>query len=259
MQMKMAAPAMLLVLLSGSTASAQVFVQGTVLNTDSARLIGARVQIADSAGRANYTAITDSAGQFVIRLGAPLAARRFHIAAEMIGYRTTTTVLDVDDRQEVDVELIMDVSAIPLEPLRVSARRRYTRTLRDEYFDRAERVKRMGGGTIIERHQLERRAGSSINTIVTENYPSRSCAPSLFIDGLRATPEDLRLTPTSNVEGIEIYRNQAMAPVEYQGRTTCGAVLIWTRIGDSNTGSPLTWRRILLAGALVIGGFLILR
>ena len=126
-------------------------------------------------------------------------------------------------------------------------------------FDRAERVKRMGGGTIIERDQLERRVGSSINTIVTENYPSRSCPPSLFIDGLRATAEDLRLTPTSNVEGIEIYRTQALVPVEYQGRSTCGAVLIWTRIGDRDTGSPLTWRRILMAGALIVGGFLILR
>ena len=257
--MKMAALATSLVLLSGSTASAQVFVQGTVFNTDSARLIGARIEMADSGGRVSYTAISDSSGQFVLRLGAPLITRRFRISAEMIGYQTTSTVLTVEDRQEVDVALIMAVSAIPLEPLRVSARRRYTRTMRDEYFDRAERVKRMGGGTIIERNQLERRVGSSINTIVTENYPSRSCPPSLFIDGLRATAEDLRLTPTSNVEGIEIYRTQSMVPVEYQGRSTCGAVLIWTRIGDRDTGSPLTWRRILMAGALIVGGFLILR
>jgi hypothetical protein len=251
--------ATLLVLLAGSMANGQVFVHGTVANTDSARLVGARVQISDSTGRTTYNAVTDSAGGFGIRLGAPLVALRFRVTAEMLGYRTTTTMLTVEDRQEVDVALTMAVAAIPLEPLRVSARRRYTRTMRDEYFDRAERVKRMGGGTIVERHQLERRAGSTINTIVTENYPSRTCPPSLFIDGLRATPDDLRMTPTSTVEGIEIYRNQTQVPVEYQGRSTCGAVLIWTQIGDPSSGSPLTWRRILLAGALLLGGFLILR
>jgi hypothetical protein len=249
-----------LMLLFISTASAQVIVQGSVLNTDLTSLPGARVQIADSARRAVYNAVADSNGNFLVRMGAPLVATSFHVTAEMIGYQTTRTSLHVQDRQEVDVTLVLGTVAIPLEPLRVTARRRYLRTSRDEYFDRAERVKRMGGGIIIEYEQLQRRVGSMIHTIVLENYAGmRNCPPSYFIDGMRATLDDVRNTPTSTVEGVEIYRSQTLVPVEYQGRSTCGAVLVWTQIGDPAKGSPLTWRRVIMAGVLVVGGFLILR
>jgi hypothetical protein len=258
--MKAATVASLLLLLSAPAVSAQVLVQGTVANTDSVRLIGVRVELADSSARINYTAITDSTGAFLIRIAAPVNTRRFRVRADMLGYRATSAMLEVQDQQVLDVRLTMDVSAIPLEPLKVAARRRYTRGLRDEYYDRADHIRRMGGGTIIEYDQLQRRAGSNLNLLVAEQYPAlRNCPPAFFIDGMRATMDDLRMTAATVVEGIEIYRTPAQVPAQYQNRANCGAVLVWTQIGDRGEGKPLSWRRIAFTLGLIAGGFILVR
>ena len=256
---KLAVPAVFLVL-SASGAAAQVIVQGTVVNTDSVRLAGARVELADSTGRARYAATTDSLGNFTIRMAAPLRSTRLSFNAQMLGHRDVTAVLNVEDRQVVDVVVTLDVAAIPIEPLRVTTRRRYTRTSRDEYFDRLDQVRRMGGGTIIDYDQLQRRIGSPIPYIVAEHYPGmQNCPPAFFIDGMRAMGDDLRALSVTSLEGIEIYRSIAAVPVQYQNRTSCGAVLIWTQVGDRGEGSPLSLRRVLIAFGLIGMALLILR
>jgi hypothetical protein len=258
--MKVIVLATSLLLLPVVSASAQVFVQGTVQNTDSMRLIGARVEISDTARRVTYSAISDSLGQFVIRLAAPLFTNQFNVRAEMIGYRATRTPLSLQDQQVVEVALTMAVDAIPIEPLRVAARRRYTRGLRDEYFDRADHIRRLGGGILIEYDQLQRRAGSTVNMIVAEYLPAlRNCPPAFFIDGMRATMDDLRMTSATVLEGIEIYRTAAQVPAQYQNRASCGAVLIWTQIGDRGEGKPLTWRRVLITLGLIGAGVILVR
>jgi hypothetical protein len=252
--------ATLLLLLSSSSAGAQVFVQGTVVNADSAALIGAKVVISDSAGKAQYSAITDSIGQFTIRIGAPVLIKRVAVSTEMLGYRGTRTMMDVEDQQLISVRLLMDVAAIPIQPLRVAARKRYTRGLRDEFFDRADHIRRMGGGIIIGYDQLQRRAGSTVSMVVSEQYPAfRNCPPAFFIDGQRATIDDLRMTSPTVLEGIEIYRTPAQVPAQYQNRANCGAVLIWTQIGDRGEGKPLTWTRVFITLGVVAAGFMLVR
>ena len=76
---------------------------------------------------------------------------------------------------------------------------------------------------------------------------------------MRATPEDVRTLSVVMLEGIEIYRSSVGVPVQYQNRANCGAVLIWTQVGDRGEGSPLTWRRVAIALGLIGIGFLILR
>ena len=249
-----------LVLVCASASAGQVIVQGTVVTPDSAKLRGAQVQVADSSGRISHRAVTDSAGRFAIRLAAPLQSNHYTVRAQLLGYQSTSARLTVEDRQVIDVVLTMDIAAIPLEPLRVTTRRRYTRTSRDEYYDRLDRVRRIGGGVILEYEQLQRRIGASITQLVAEQYPgTRSCPPSYFIDGMRATPDDVRTLSVIMLEGIEIYRSSVGVPVQYQNRANCGAVLIWTQVGDRGEGSPLTWRRVAIALGLIGIGFLILR
>jgi len=256
---RLALPAAL-VLLSASGGAAQVIVQGTVVNTDSVRLVGARVEVADSSGRARYSATTDSLGSFTIRMAAPVRSTRLSFTAQMLGHRDVSAVLNVEDRQVIDVVVTLDIDAIPIEPLRVTTRRRYTRTSRDEYFDRLDQVRRMGGGIIIDYDQLQRRIGSPIPYIVAEHYPGmRNCPPAFFIDGLRAMGDDVRTLSVTSLEGIEIYRSIAEVPVQYQNRANCGAVLIWTQVGDRGEGSPLSLRRVLMALGLIGIGLLILR
>jgi hypothetical protein len=249
-----------LLMVFASAGAAQVIVRGLVTNPDSARLRGVQIEVADSSGRIRYNATSDSTGRFAIRIGAPLSAQRYIVRAELLGYQSTRGTLDVGDREELDVLIVMDVAAILIDPLRVTARRRYTRTSRDEYYDRLDRVRRFGGGTIIEYDQLQRRLGSTISTLVLEQYPgARNCPPTYFIDGMRATNDDLRTLSVTSVEGIEIYRTSAQVPVQYQNRANCGAVLIWTQVGDRGQGSPLTWRRVLIAVGLIGIGLLILQ
>ena len=243
-----------------SAGAAQVIVRGTVINTDSARLRGVQIEVADSSGRIRHNVTSDSTGRFAVRLAAPLTASRFTVRAELLGHQSVRGALQVTDREELDVVIVMDVAAIPLEPLRVTARGRYTRSSRDEYYDRLDHVRRFGGGVIVDYDQLQRRLGSTIPIIVAEQYPgARNCPPSYFIDGLRALNEDLRTLPVTALEGIEIYRSSAQVPVQYQNRANCGAVLIWTQVGDRGEGSPLTWRRVLIALGLIGIGLLILK
>lgn len=250
----------LLLLLASTAASAQVLIEGTVVNADSNALAGATVEVSDSTRKLKYSAVTDSAGTFLIRIAHPGATRRLTIHGDMLGYRSTETMLDIEDRQRIELRLMMDVAAIPIEPLRVSARQRYTGGLREEYFARADQVRRLGGGTIIDYEQLQRRAGSTVNMIVAEQYPGmRNCPPAFFIDGMRATFDDLRMTSAMVVEGIEIYRTPAHVPAQYQSRATCGAVLIWTQIGDRGKGTPLSWRRVFITIGLIAGGWLLVQ
>ena len=258
--MRALALATTLVTTFASAGAAQVVVQGTVINADAVRLAAVHIELSDSSGRTRYHATTDSLGAFTIRIAAPLTATRYSIRAERLGYLATRSMLDVADREVVEIVLRMAIAAIPMEPLRVTTRRRYTRAARDEYYDRLDRVRRMGGGIIIDYDQLQRRLGSTIPNLVAEQYPGqRNCPPSYFIDGMRAAPDDLRMLSVNSLEGIEIYRSPAQVPVQYQNRANCGAVLIWTQVGDRGEGSPLTWRRVLVAIGLLGIGLLVLR
>ncbi len=258
--MKSTTLALALLLTAGSSASAQVRVNGRVENTDSVALAGVKVELGDSAQRVVYTAISDSLGAFTIRLAHPLPPGRFFVRSEILGYQTTSGYLSIVNLQEIELIMTMDVAAIPVEPLRVTVRKRYNRGALDEFYDRADLVRRMGGGTIVSYEQLQRRAGGNVATIITEYMPgSRNCPPSFFIDGMRVTGDDLRNTSVLDLEGIEIYRSSALIPVQYQNRAGCGAVLVWTQIGDRGEGSPLTWRRVLITIGLATTALVLFR
>jgi hypothetical protein len=250
----------LLLVTAASSASGQVLVRGVVLNTDSIPLPGTSIEISDTARANVLRAIADSLGGFIIRIPAPLPRGGLLVRAEQIGYRTMTGRLAAEDRQQLDILLTMDVAAIPLAPLRVTARDRYQGGRLDEFYDRAVLVGRMGGGTIITYEQLQRRAGANVAMIVAENMPgARNCPPAYFLDGIRVTLQDLSFTSALDVEGIEIYRTLAMVPVQYQDRAGCGAVLVWTRADDRGGGTPLTWRRVFIALGVIATLFLLMR
>ena len=249
-----------LLMAARSGASAQVLVYGVVLNTDSLPLAGATVEIADSSAQYRFRAVTDSSGEFSIRLSAPLPAGPLTVRAEMLGYRAITSRLDAVNLQQLEIALTMDVAAIPVAPLRVEARRRYTRGRLDEFYDRATSVRRMGGGTIITHEQLAHRAGATAAAIINERMPgARTCRPTYFLDGMRVELSELGFVSAQDIEGIEIYRTIAQIPVQYQDRGGCGAVLVWTPVDDRGQGTPLTWRRVVIAVGVIGTLFLLTR
>ena len=256
MRLTLLAVALVLV---ANEAAAQAVLQGSVKAADSTRIAGARVQVVEPTSNQAYTAITDSTGNFRIRLAHPVRPGLFNVRVEMLGYRTLDVPVQIGEREEITVQLTMAVAAIAIEPLRVSARGRYNRGPLDDYLDRADRVKRFGGGTILDYNELQRRPHMNAAMLMSEHLPARNCPPTFFLDGMRVPPEELRTVQVSGLEGIEIYRTQTLVPAQYQGRSTCGVVLLWTALDDHGKGSPITWRRVFMALGLLTLGVLLLR
>jgi hypothetical protein len=59
------------------------------------------------------------------------------------------------------------------------------------------------------------------------------CSPAYFVDGIPADKAVLYLMTPMDVEGIEVYSGPAETPPEMEGaRARCGAIAIWTRVGE---------------------------
>ena len=52
---------------------------------------------------------------------------------------------------------------------------------------------------------------------------------SYFINGLPASLDQVDVLSPDYVEGVEVYRSTAQAPVEYRRRERCGVTLVWLR------------------------------
>src|SRR5687768_338112 len=109
--MKRALLAIVLVLFANE-AAAQAVLQGSVRAADSARIAGARVQVVEPSSNQSYTAITDSTGNFRIRLAHPVRPGLFNVRVEMLGYRTLDVPVQIGEREEITVQLTMAVAAI---------------------------------------------------------------------------------------------------------------------------------------------------
>jgi len=51
--------------------------------------------------------------------------------------------------------------------------------------------------------------------------------------------------PAMDLEAVEVY-NGASLPVEF-GANSCGAIVVWTRMGEPSVGTGSLWRRLLIA------------
>jgi hypothetical protein len=277
---------LLALLAAPAPASAQV-VRGVVQEDGSRRpLAGATVQLLSQGGAAVATARTDSAGAFTLMVGRAGAYRLRLTHPSFVALDSLPLVLAA--REAVQLELRMGRSAIPLEPLVVTARQEP----RLAAFQ--ERLQQPGGvGQFVRREQIESRPGAVRVTDLLRELPGleivtvpprggsdrdgpppagtsnetmprvqmiaiRSgtayCEPAIFIDGMQFRQvadsgiDDI-LHP-GMLEGVEVYPRAAGLPQEFMVPNTCGAVAFWTRPGFG--GRPVTWRRIVAAG----GGFL---
>lgn len=172
------------------------------------------------------------------------------VRVELVGYRPAVSYplrLAAADTLEIDVALPIQV--VLLDSIRVTSRaqRRQAVQIRDFYH----RVENNPFGQYFTRADIER----SHPVMVTELFsrvagmrlvPTRAgnrlelrggCSPTVYIDGTRVflgsqTIDDL--VPPGDVEGIEVYKSLAGAPVTAQGLNAgCSAIFFWTRVGRS--------------------------
>jgi hypothetical protein len=190
--------------------------------------------------------------------------------APLLGYATSITSPVTVARDEiVSVELLLRADAIPLEPLRVVARR-----MEPWFMDDIRRRERQGFGKFVWREDLELRAGAQLRDVlwtvpglriplvrvgddewvpVVETRLAAhflgTCYAALYVNGTRhfynvnihdedneykERLKDFFAIAPADIEAIEVYRGAAEVPAEYSGSTAeCGVVAVWLRTGAS--------------------------
>jgi hypothetical protein len=229
-----------------------VELRGLVLDHQTEEPIaGARVSVVASWGQRLGSRVTDDQGRFSLEVSRAPAVR---LEAGRIGYRPAVTpYLHFDGRTFFEIEIRLDVEAVPLAPLEVvawSVRRSPVLSGFDDrvtsgygsYFTRADierarpvmvsdllgrvpgiRLRSSGTGQsrIVEMAQVTRMGACPVQVFMDGRLMNRS--GEIAIDEL-ATPADL--------EGLEVYRGLATVPPEFYNEwARCGVVAIWTRRG----------------------------
>jgi hypothetical protein len=208
-------------------------------------------------------AISDSDGRFGLEGVSPGGHR---VEVRHMAYRTVRDSLWFDATEgSLRVEIRMDREAIPLEAITVSVERgRPPGGVLARVFERADRVRAMGIGSVFYREDIERRGaqrlthilaqapgiritqqsvgGRNIPVVVTTRAFSGfdQCMPLFYLDGAPYALQDHEgrflgesvddLMSTQEIELIEVYPSASQVPAEFSGsRAGCGVVAIWTR------------------------------
>jgi hypothetical protein len=258
---------LLLSLLAAPT-HAQVL-SGRVIDNASGRAVReASIALVAPGGRDLVRIRADTAGAFRLPLagGGP-----YQLRADAPGYAPRTwDAVPAEPGMNLSVELRLTAETVGLEPIVISGRSVATRAAADEFYRRMQRQLILGHGHFVTRDAIEsgaqggllellrRQPGVDVQSVrrgsavVALRRPTGgSCVPAIFLDGVRAGTgadfEHAASFSSASIEGVEIYRSPNETPVEM--RNECGAIVIWTRRQEA-TGAPLSWRRMLLGGAL---------
>jgi len=247
-------------------------VHGRVFDEARAPVHQAQVELVAADGRWSGRALTDTAGAF--RIEAPRAAL-YRVTVTHVAFQPwTSDTLRVGSAEMLGLEVRIGRTAIPLEPLVITARghprlaefdeRRLNRTFgrfltREEIDARgtnrtSELLRTVPGVQLVP--VVRRGRNNAAGNMIAMRGGLGQCSPSIFIDGVStrqyqdSTIDDM-LAP-SQIEGVEVYTSASTAPSRYNEGTGCGVVLFWTRPGDPTGGSPWSWKRIV-AGLAAIG------
>jgi hypothetical protein len=260
-----------IVLAVGADAAGSQSISGRVVDADSrAPVARAEVILTDSTARELRRIESDSTGGFFLRLTAEgsYVLRVSHLAYA----RYASDPVEVGPAEGVTLEIRMGRTAIPLEPIVVTARsstrmaefhqRRLTnafgRFMTEEEIDRRSPLQTsdlLRGVAGIALSPVRTR-GRTITRITLPSSFGR-CEPAFWVDGVRLSatgaPVDDVLSPET-VAGIEVYSSTAGAPAQYADSRGCGTILFWTRTGERDEGRAFSWKRTMigLGGALLV-------
>lgn len=232
----------LAVLLLATPATAQV-IAGRILDANNrAPIEAAAIALFDTLGATRGSTMSDSAGEFTV--AAP-ASGTYVLWVTRIGYQTAQTrPIDVRSGEMVEVELLLDVRAVELDPLTVVGRRRENLRERDlrEFRERVEYYgePHLGSTKLFTREFL---VGWEAFTVADlfRFYPGlfrsagRACVPRVYMDGRLMTGrwsdivEELLYLAIYDIEGIEFYSGFGPTNSRFVDPNDCGVALVWTR------------------------------
>ncbi len=196
--------------------------------------------------------ITSASGRFGFNVEAD---GNYVLKAERLGLATyTSDLIRLRRGEPVDLELLLEVEPLDLEPLVVtSAVRPWWQLLQPPglwpFFERMEVYGREGRGRFFTPRQVEMWRGLPARSALMAAIPGLSpmrrstigsarCEPLVFIDGAYFGPgafENLdRLIDAHSLTAVEVYRGVSQTPVELQvirprDDIRCLTLSLWTR------------------------------
>lgn len=211
----------------------RALLRGRVLDEFDRPRPSARVSVDDAVGEA----FTDSAGQFLLR---NLPAGSHMLMARFIGYSAARLMVDLRHGDTTEVEVRMR-AVTTLDTIRVTASRRANAEIAG-----IEERARLGFGYRLDAEALRTRtsmravfeglpslnlSGQSVYRFrLTSIQSGRVCAVSLYIDGVRASEEELQSYRPDHLLAVEYYVRPAEVPARFQViGSQCPVALVWTR------------------------------
>jgi len=240
-------------LLLASPLSAQVLGGRVMDKTSNDPIPEAVVEVLNPTGRSVQRTRTDRDGFFVFELREP---GEYRVRTSRVGYQTVTSSgVQVENRQTVQVEVHIATGEVELEPLRVTARSQPPRSRfleREGFYDR----EKTGFGIFLTPYELSQRpmtgqatelfrgvAGVSVTPVGMGRYrlnmtrSGGSCPPTVLVDGGSVAGADVdEMVQPQDISGIEIYRGPSEVPGRWMAfRSSCGLIVIWTKRGEPNS------------------------
>lgn len=191
-------------------------------------------------------AITDSVGNFRIP-GLPPGLDTVQVS--LIGYAEASTPLRLEAGATTRAVFMLAETVLRVAEVHVEVKRNPLRDPLSEF----ERRRGQGAGYFITPEMIERQTpehpsdllrrvpgltvgpwepgGASILVVRANQF----CRPTMYLNGMLWPGHHIDELDRNVLLGIEVYRGPAEMPPRFQfgGRATCGAVVVWTRQGES--------------------------
>lgn len=240
--------ALLLLIGTVGPASGQSVISGRVLEDGERAPVGlVDLRVLDALGDTVASALSDNDGDF--RLEVPPDV--YTLLIRRVGYQSIRAdEIDVARGQDLEVEVLLGLLAVPLDPVTVTARRRTETARGGLYRSRAETNRRLGRGRIYFRDDIEAARPYSAQHFLDGVVWDPRCQPVILLDNLPA--EGLLGTVMGDeLDTIEIYRRSTQIPLELYRPGMCGLVMVWTR-ADRPGMRPFSWVRAGVAAGIVL-------
>jgi hypothetical protein len=217
---------------------------GSVVTADGAPIARSRVRLFETAA----SAMSDSTGAFRLT-GLPTGTHT--IEAFAVGFSPVRQIVDVTDttgtaRNAAPLRVALARASTPLDTVRVFAsadpfnwrsgfETRRARGL-GRFVDEATIARRNPLRTsdlLLQLPGLVRQTGryAAEEQIFMRDNGGERCLPDLFIDGMRMFLDGANVDNyvfAGHLLGVEVYRSQALRPLEFTTENRCGAIVLWT-------------------------------
>lgn len=245
--------------------------RGKVTAPDSTSIVAAQVTLHDARHELKAVSFSDSAGRFLFSVPNVAKPITLHLSVRQVGYAPIEYVpIRVASREVVTVNVQMKPLTIPLRPVTAMARRRLRSAALDDYYDKAEDVKR-GVGRVLDRAALERYSGLELLNVL-DHVPgveqgrailpngigltlprmANGCIPLTFLDRVPILPEDLAAINPADLEGVLIYVGGSQLPADYSrlmAGAECGLILAYRAAPPRRPGKKSVIGVMLIVGA----------